>query len=140
MKDHGIPLLKDEVADSFMTSLNESKLKPYTDQQKKKDNKNIEGVLTKEQVEQIFTYGINYQLVKSNPNVDFGQFPTDNFDKVIDYVYRLIVENERDEECLRCGRYYTGSCIGTINRGRETITDGNRCAAFYKREYNFKKD
>lgn len=134
MKDHGVPLLKDEVADSFKKSIEEAKLKSYTEEQQEKDNKRINEVLskelTKEQVEQIFTYGMNYMLARKQPELDFGQFPTDNFDKAIDYVYRLIVENERDEECLKCKRYYSKSCIGTINRGREVITEGNRCAAF----------
>lgn len=90
--------------------------------------------LIKEQVEEIFVYGMNYMLARKQPELDFGQFPTDNFQEAIDYVYRLIVENERDEECLKCKRYYSKSCVGTINRGREVITDGNRCAAFIRKE------
>lgn len=138
MKDHGVPLLKDEVADSFKKSLEESELKPYTEEQRQKDDKRIEECLskrlTKKQVEEIFSYGINYQYAKTFPHVSFGEFPTDDYDKALDYVYRLIVENERDEECLKCQRYYSKSCVGTINRGREVITDGNRCAAFIRKE------
>ena len=138
MKDHGVPLLKDEVADSFKKSMEKSKLKPYTDEQRQKDNKRIEEILSKKlsrkQVEDIFVYGMNYMLARKQPELDFGQFPTDNFQEAIDYVYRLIIENERDEECLRCQRYYSKSCVGTIDRGREVITDGNRCAAFILKE------
>lgn len=134
MKDHGVPLLKDEVADSFMKSLEKSSLKPYTEEQREKDDKRLKDKLTRDQVEKIFTYGMNYMIAHEHPKVDFGQFPTDNYDKAIDYVCRLIVENERDEECLRCKRLESGSCIGTIDRGREFIDDHNRCAAFINRE------
>ena len=97
------------------------------------NNENL-NKLTRDQVEKIFTYGMNYMLARKQPELDFGQFPTDNYYKAIDYVYRLIIENERDEECLRCKRLESGSCIGTIDRGRESIDDHNRCAAFIDRE------
>lgn len=119
----------------LMDTLEQSELKPYSEEERKETDKKIEEViiqkLTREKVEQIFNYGLLYELA-NNKTADWlvGQFPTDDYDRAIDYVYRLIVENERDEECLRCQRYYSGSCVGTINRGRETITDSNRCAAF----------
>lgn len=87
--------------------------------------------ISKELVKKIFDYGALFDLVKHKPDKWFaGQFPTDDYDKAVDYVYRLLIENERDEECLKCQRYQSKSCEGTINRGRETITEGNRCAAF----------
>lgn len=88
---------------------------------------------TKVLVEQIFNYGSTYSFASLNSGkFHGGQFPTDNFENAIDYVYRLLIENERDNECLECKRYHSGSCIGTINRGRKTITDGNRCGGFIK--------
>lgn len=142
----GILLDDEKTADAFMKSIKESELKPYTEEQREKDDKRIEGImslckkLTKEQVTEIFTYGMNYMLARKQPELDFGQFPTDNFQEAIDYVYRLIVENERDEECLRCQRYYSKSCVGTINRGREVITEGNRCAAFILKEEDLNEE
>ena len=86
---------------------------------------------TKEQVGQIFNYAILYEINKKNENI-FGSFFSMGHDQAVDYLYRLIIKNERDNECLECKRYHSKSCIGTINRGRETITEENRCAAFAK--------
>lgn len=88
--------------------------------------------LTKEQVKQIFDFGATFIFARSNPDKFHGTFPTDSYEKALDFAYRLVIKNERDEECLQCKRYHSGSCIGTIDRGREEITDRNRCAAFSK--------
>lgn len=91
--------------------------------------------LTKKQVKQIFDFGARFNFAKLYPDkIVEGTFPVDSYEKSLDYVYRLVVENERDEECLNCKRYHSESCIGTIDRGRETITEGNRCAAFSMKE------
>lgn len=96
--------------------------------------------LTKEQVKQIFDYGATFNFARSNPDKFHGTFPTDSYEKALDFVYRLVIENERDEECLQCKRYHSGSCIGTINREREEITDRNRCSGFSKYEDGENKD
>ena len=120
VKDHVIPLLKEE---------------------SKETDKKIEEIiaqkLTREKVMKIFDYGAFYHYASGNSKVNAtnftGQFPCGDYNKSIDFVYRLIVENERDEECLRCKRYYSGSCDGTINRGREVITIENMCGCFIER-------
>ena len=37
-----------------------------------------------------------------------------------------------DEECLKCKRYFSGSCNGVENRKRKEITIENRCSGFLK--------
>lgn len=44
-----VPLLKDEVAKSLMKSLDNSKLQPYTDEQRKETDKKIEALIAKRQ-------------------------------------------------------------------------------------------
>lgn len=42
-----VPLLKDETADAFFTSLKKSKLKPYTEKQKEDADKKIKEIISK---------------------------------------------------------------------------------------------
>lgn len=42
-----IPLLKDDTAKSFMKSLEHAKLKPYTDEQRKSTDKELEEIFSK---------------------------------------------------------------------------------------------
>lgn len=42
-----VPLLKDEVAKSFLKSLNSSELQPYTDEQRRETDRKIEELIAK---------------------------------------------------------------------------------------------
>ncbi len=44
-----VPLLKNEVADSFFNTLNKSKLKPYTDKERKETDRKIAEIIAKRQ-------------------------------------------------------------------------------------------
>ena len=92
--------------------------------------------ITKEELKQIFDYGHYFSMQSKFPEKFIsGTFPTD-YNEALEYVYKLVIEKERDEECLSCGRYSSGSCKGTINRHREEITEKNRCAAYFKKKEN----
>lgn len=88
--------------------------------------------ITKEQFKAIFNFGVTYGYASSNPGKFVSNYPAEDYERALDYTYRFVIEGERDEECLRCAQYICKECDGTINRGRETITDSNRCA-FYKK-------
>lgn len=90
--------------------------------------------ITREQVAKIFNMGYMYHMSKQKPNFISGTAFNGSFDDAVDFAYRFVIMNERDSECLNCGRYSSGSCEGTIDRGRTELTERNRCAAFYNKE------
>lgn len=45
-----------------------------------------------------------------------------------------------DKECQECKRFYSGSCDGVADRGREEITIENSCSGFLKREEVLKRE
>ena len=90
---------------------------------------------TRDMVKQIFDMGSFYTNVRRNLDVfSTGTFPAHSYEESLDFVYRLVVKNERDKECLKCKRLHSGSCIGTINRGREIIDEHNMCSGFVLNE------
>jgi hypothetical protein len=85
-----------------------------------------------EMIKKAFDFGILFNQIKSGTVIS-GTFP-ENLDDALEFVYQYILDKNIDNECLSCGRYEKGSCIGTIDRKRLEINNNNRCAAFYQKE------
>lgn len=83
-----------------------------------------------EMIRKAFDFGVFYNQIKSGVVIS-GTFP-ENPDEALEFVYQYILDKNIDKECLKCGRYASGSCIGTIDRKRTEINEHNRCAAFYE--------
>lgn len=49
-----VPLLKDEVAKSFLRSLDKSKIKPYSDKQRNETKRKVEEIINKRHIDWYF--------------------------------------------------------------------------------------
>lgn len=100
------------------------------DQKEIKRNDTFE--VTKETIERLIQAGLEYSMMLSG-KLHTGAAP-EIWNDFVEYNIKKIVLHERDDECLKCGRYLSKSCEGVPDRHREVITEGNRCSGFYNKE------